>query len=257
MLRRQIVSRMLSTRKLEANRENAKKSTGPRTMTGRERSSRNALVHGLCSAKIVILDEDSEEYDRLLQALVDDWGPCTATEMLLVEVLAWRFWQLRWVATFQAEFFSLWADEVPLKIENFNEYVKTEARRRATRDTIAMLCSADDQVLDEDKVAILLDGCAVAVGEEFRATFLGGGSEPIAAFAAFTSVRPYTVGAVKQFITAAEKRLAAQASRPDIFPPTAPNLIVGVLQFWASGGLMRPSTELERHRRAGQRTEAL
>jgi hypothetical protein len=38
---------MASERQIAANRRNAKKSTGPRTLAGKQRSSRNALKHGL------------------------------------------------------------------------------------------------------------------------------------------------------------------------------------------------------------------
>ncbi len=38
---------MASEKQLKANRENAKRSTGPKTAAGRLRSSRNALRHGL------------------------------------------------------------------------------------------------------------------------------------------------------------------------------------------------------------------
>ena len=38
---------MASEKQLKANRENAKLSTGPKTATGRLRSSRSALRHGL------------------------------------------------------------------------------------------------------------------------------------------------------------------------------------------------------------------
>jgi len=41
---------MTSERKIAANRENAKKSTGPRTSVGKARAGRNALRHGLESA---------------------------------------------------------------------------------------------------------------------------------------------------------------------------------------------------------------
>lgn len=37
---------MTSSRKVAANRQNASKSTGPRTVAGRKRSSRNGLRHG-------------------------------------------------------------------------------------------------------------------------------------------------------------------------------------------------------------------
>lgn len=40
-------SRMTSARKIEANRLNAKRSTGPKTEAGKAKSSRNARQHGL------------------------------------------------------------------------------------------------------------------------------------------------------------------------------------------------------------------
>ena len=46
---------MISARKLQANRANAKKSTGPRTPQGKTSSRRNALRHGLTS-RVVLLD---------------------------------------------------------------------------------------------------------------------------------------------------------------------------------------------------------
>ena len=45
----------ISDRKLQANRANAKKSTGPRTARGKARSRRNAVRHGLTSS-IVMFD---------------------------------------------------------------------------------------------------------------------------------------------------------------------------------------------------------
>jgi hypothetical protein len=42
---------MTSERKIDTNRENARKSTGPRTNKGKARASRNALRHGLESVK--------------------------------------------------------------------------------------------------------------------------------------------------------------------------------------------------------------
>jgi hypothetical protein len=42
---------MVSARKLAANRQNAKKSTGPRTPRGKSQASRNAIRHGLKGAK--------------------------------------------------------------------------------------------------------------------------------------------------------------------------------------------------------------
>ena len=39
---------MASQRQIAANRENARRSTGPNTTPGKERAARNAFRHGLC-----------------------------------------------------------------------------------------------------------------------------------------------------------------------------------------------------------------
>ena len=49
--------KVISNNKVRANRENAKKSTGPRTVSGKEKVSGNALTHGLTAEKHVIIGE--------------------------------------------------------------------------------------------------------------------------------------------------------------------------------------------------------
>ena len=48
---------MTSQKQIEANRRNAKQSTGPRTTAGKQRTSQNALKHGLSAEQSVILGE--------------------------------------------------------------------------------------------------------------------------------------------------------------------------------------------------------
>jgi hypothetical protein len=66
---------MATEAQINANRRNAKKSTGPRTSVGKERSSRNALQHGLLARESVLPDEDGEEFDALAARIR---GPATA-----------------------------------------------------------------------------------------------------------------------------------------------------------------------------------
>lgn len=70
----QAKSRAVSEAKLQANRANAKKSTGPRTARGKAWSRRNALRHGLTS-RIVLFDPQASPVDPNLQDLLQDLKP--------------------------------------------------------------------------------------------------------------------------------------------------------------------------------------
>src|ERR1039458_4492409 len=65
---------------INANRENAKKSTGPRTAEGKAASSRNRLLHGLRANKHILLDEDPEEFLFLLDDHLDRFHDVAAKE---------------------------------------------------------------------------------------------------------------------------------------------------------------------------------
>ena len=54
---------MSTEMQIKANRQNAQKSTGPRTQDGKEAVSQNAVKHGLCASKNVIKTESQEEYN--------------------------------------------------------------------------------------------------------------------------------------------------------------------------------------------------
>src|ERR1700724_283411 len=77
-----------------ANKANAQKSTGPRTAAGKQRSSLNALRHGLTGQTIVLPTEDLAAYQRHSQAFLDEYQPKGATETQLVQSLLDSSWQL-------------------------------------------------------------------------------------------------------------------------------------------------------------------
>jgi hypothetical protein len=58
---------MATPAQIEANRRNARKSTGPKTAAGKAASSRNALTHGLTAA---IADEEVRAYYEIIRETV-------------------------------------------------------------------------------------------------------------------------------------------------------------------------------------------
>jgi hypothetical protein len=85
----------VSERKLEANRANALKSTGPRTEAGKARSARNATRHGLLAEAASLLAEPNQELESLLDNYRTDFRPASTHEEMLVRELAVSDWRLR------------------------------------------------------------------------------------------------------------------------------------------------------------------
>ncbi len=87
---------MTSKKKLEANRRNAKSSTGPRDTTT---TRLNAMKHGILSkeALVVVGDgyEDQEVFEDLSSTLLRDIAPVGALEELLVDELIMLTWRRR------------------------------------------------------------------------------------------------------------------------------------------------------------------
>src|ERR1700693_580859 len=65
-----------------------RKSTGPRTAQGKERSKHNALRHGIFAKVVVLPGESQREFDALLNGLRNDFQPVGTFESCLVETLA-------------------------------------------------------------------------------------------------------------------------------------------------------------------------
>ena len=89
----------VSSKKLDANRRNARLSTGPKTEQGRANSRRNALKHGVLASALLVSNglgaEDSAEFDELLRSLHEDLLPVGVLEKMLVEKIAVFWWRQR------------------------------------------------------------------------------------------------------------------------------------------------------------------
>lgn len=66
---------MATEAQITANQINAQSSTGPKTESGKARSSRNAVKHGLRSQDFVVAPEDTEEFEELRDNLRKQMNP--------------------------------------------------------------------------------------------------------------------------------------------------------------------------------------
>jgi len=78
---------MATEAQIKANQENAKKSTGPLTEEGKQRSSMNAMKHGIFSTIPLLPGENLEQFKLLEEEIIKAYQPMDAMECLLVQRL--------------------------------------------------------------------------------------------------------------------------------------------------------------------------
>ena len=83
-----------SSRRAEANRKNAQKSTGPKTAEGKARSRFNAVKHGMRAATPVLPGEDKAAFDDRLERWTRNLAPRDDVEQFLVKRAVELSWQL-------------------------------------------------------------------------------------------------------------------------------------------------------------------
>src|SRR6202166_2609007 len=105
-----------SSNRADVNRENAKKSTGPRTEAGKQRSKLNALRHGLTGQTVVLPNEDHAAYERQSQLFLDEHEPKGATEPQLVQSLIDTSWRMNRAAAVETNLLTLGITEMEDRI---------------------------------------------------------------------------------------------------------------------------------------------
>jgi hypothetical protein len=89
----------VSLRKVESNRRNSQKSTGPKTATGKRRVSRNAVRHGFFSKFLLVQHRDGKEsqgeFDDFYAGVCKHYEPVGWLEELWGEKIAVWSWRLR------------------------------------------------------------------------------------------------------------------------------------------------------------------
>ena len=96
---------------IRANRNNAKKSTGPRTEEGKACVSKNALKHGLLARDTVLPGEDPADFDSQLSALEADIQPANSLEFELVRQIADAQWRMRRLTRLETGFLAAAVDD--------------------------------------------------------------------------------------------------------------------------------------------------
>jgi hypothetical protein len=104
---------MASPAQINANRANAQKSTGPRSVEGKSASRFNALKHGIDASSPVIPGEDPAEYESLAVQYLDEYRPRSASEFFHVDSMLRADWLKRRMEAVEADLFRTIMTESP------------------------------------------------------------------------------------------------------------------------------------------------
>ena len=146
---------MTSFRQIEANRRNARLSTGPVTEEGKRRSRQNAVRHGLTAETVIDALEDAADYAAFELAVTADYDTQSAVERELVLRLASLLWRLRRATTIESGLFKIQAKH----LLQFRQRRQAHQKRQNIiesmyRDAVA---TEDEMRQNEDEIIGSLD----------------------------------------------------------------------------------------------------
>ena len=140
---------MSSFRQIEANRRNARLSTGPVTEEGKRRSRQNALRHGLTAETVIDALEDAEDYAAFEMAVTADYDAQSAVERELVLRLASLLWRLRRATTIESGLFKIQAKHLlPFRRRRQAHQERPKIIDRTYRNALA---TEEDMQQDDDE----------------------------------------------------------------------------------------------------------
>ena len=118
----------ISEAQLNANRENAKHSTGPQSETSKAKVRLNALKHGYSGHIVVIPDHEKEAFRQHLENFRSEYNPKGITEEVLVQSLCDISWSTQQMRAQSANIMALMGSEpVPGERSAETDYALAQA----------------------------------------------------------------------------------------------------------------------------------
>lgn len=125
-----------SKAQIKANRQNAKRSTGPTSIQGKLKVSQNAITHGIFAASPLLPNENAEEFKNLSQGIAEIYPPVDAIAAGLVERIILAIWRQKRLRI--AEAAKLEISMTPeIMAEEINDLLKLPHHRRVDAQSIS------------------------------------------------------------------------------------------------------------------------
>src|ERR1017187_4508985 len=165
---------MRSHKQLDANRKNAKSSTGPKTQTGKKHARLNALKHGFYAKEIIINQKYRADVEKILGDYYAEKMPRTALQRVAVKEIAFCSWTCELAARLTVHHFNTLLEpdgepEPPTSTKETPEVVEFfGSSRQALRNGIAFLDRLRLEVEEHGGVPEdLKDSVRTVFGERF------------------------------------------------------------------------------------------
>ena len=146
---------MTSQKRIKANRRNALKSTGPKTLEGKATVSKNAIRHGLRARHTVIEGESRIEFNEFSNELIRHLAPVGFLEQLLADRLIAAFWHLHRVARIEVELFNYLQQPEPTPLTGSCNNDTQKPETGSNYSFITAISSADNTRLNILKSSIV------------------------------------------------------------------------------------------------------
>jgi hypothetical protein len=201
-------------RQRNANRANARRSTGPKTSEGKRAVRLNGLRHGLLSHDVVLPGEDEAGFKAFRDELFADLAPSGPVEALLAQRVIHSAWRLRRAA--QAEVAILHRGMHNVKISRLNNIV-----RSLRRSPTSLLGLDEPHITDTESHARASRALDHAYAERDRDEVLLGGAIEADAQSGFALglLARYETGLERSLYRALHELRGAQAARLDRAAP--------------------------------------
>jgi hypothetical protein len=125
-----------SKAQIKANRQNAKRSTGPTSPTGKLKVSQNAITHGIFAASPLLAHENAKEFEALCLSVADVYPPVDAIAASLVERIILAIWRQKRLRIAEAAKLAM-STSPEMMIREINDFLDLSFSQRLDANSIS------------------------------------------------------------------------------------------------------------------------
>jgi len=125
---------MSTEAQIKANQQNSQKSTGPRSVEGKDIVSQNAVKHGLFGSEAVVKGEKQDDFDLFRDEMLAELAPFGAVESMLAGRVVSLSWRLKRVERMQNQALDVMLTPDESQYARLSRSMMTKEQRQLAED---------------------------------------------------------------------------------------------------------------------------